>query len=187
MSAHTASAEGFAHPARNIDALPFEPGMTVADLGSGSGHYALEFAARLSETGRVYAVDVQRDLLHRIKNEAQRRGLKNLEIIPGDIEKMHGTHIADAVCDLVLLSNVLFQLEDPGGALLEAWRILKPTGRLGIIDWSDSFGGMGPTKVHVIKKERALELAENSGFKLLTEFSAGAHHYGLLLKPVPHI
>ena len=52
-----------------------------------------------------------------------------------------------------------------------------------IIDWSESFGGMGPTKRAVVTRERALELAHDAGFEQVKEFDAGAHHYGLILKP----
>lgn len=175
---------GFAHPARNIDAIGVEKGMVIADFGAGSGHYTLQFAERLADTGRVYAIDVQSDLLRRIKNEALRRGLKNIDIIAGDIEVRGGSKLAERSADLVLMSNVLFQLQDPAGALKEAWRILKPGGKLAIIDWSESFGGMGPRKQHVISKEKAIELSAASGFKLVNEFAAGAHHYGLLLGPI---
>jgi ubiquinone/menaquinone biosynthesis C-methylase UbiE len=186
MNAHIGSAATFAHPARNIDALRIERGMTIADFGAGSGHYALECALRLAGTGRVYAIDVQRDLLRRLINEAMKRGLKNLETITGDVEKSHGTHLADGVVDLVLMSNVLFQLEHPKGAFAESWRVLKPIGKLCVIDWSASYGGMGPIKQHVIEKKSALELAAEGGFELVKEFEAGENHYGLLFRPQLH-
>ncbi len=92
--------------------------------------------------------------------------------------------MADRHLDLVLISNLLFQLEDKPAALKEAWRILKPTGRLAVIDWSESFGGMGPHKKAVVKKEQALLFAREAGFELIKEFDAGAHHYGLIFRPV---
>ncbi len=175
---------GFAHPPRNVDALGVAPGMTVADFGSGSGAYVFAIANRLSNEGHVYAIDVQQDLLRRIKNEAHKKGYKNVEIIWSDIEKEGGSKMAKQHLDLVLVSNLLFQVEHKDVALREAWRILKPKGRLAIIDWSESFGGMGPVKKDVVRKEKALELAESAGFELMSEFDAGAHHYGLILRPI---
>lgn len=175
---------GFAHPPRNVDALGVSPGMTVADFGAGSGAYVLAIGERLEGKGHVYAIDVQQDLLRRIKNEAHKRGLKNVEIIWGDLEAPNGSKIADRHADLVLISNLLFQVDNKAAVLAEAWRIVKADGRLAIIDWSESFGGLGPIKKHVMKKEKAVELAQAAGFKLLTDFEAGAHHYGLIFSPV---
>lgn len=174
---------GFAHPPRNVDALGIMPGMAVADFGAGSGAYVLAIGERLKGKGHVYAIDVQQDLLRRIKNEAHKRGFKNVEIVWSDLELPGGSKIADKHADLVLISNLLFQLDDKSAVLAEAWRILKPMGRLAIIDWSESYGGLGPIKKHVVKKERAIELAEGAGFRFAAEFDAGAHHYGLIFSP----
>ncbi len=74
MQTHTPlQTAGFAHPRRNIAALGVEPGMAVADFGSGSGIYVLHIAEALQNAGHVYAIDIQRDLLKRLKNEAHRR------------------------------------------------------------------------------------------------------------------
>lgn len=175
----------FAHPRRNVGALGIEPGMSVADFGSGSGIYVLHMAEALEHSGRVYAVDIQRDLLRRVKNEAERRGFKNVDVIWTDLERRGSSKLGDKTLDFVLISNLLFQVENKAAVLTEAWRILKPSGRLGIIDWSESFGGLGPIKNDVVTKDAALGLVRESGFELQREFPAGAHHYGMILKLVP--
>ena len=182
-------AGGFAHPPRNVTALGIEPGTLVADFGAGSGAYVLEIAARLEGSGHIYAIDVQRDLLTRIKNEAHKRGFKNVDIIWCDLEMPNASRIADRHLDLVLISNLLFQVDEKEAVLREAWRVLKVSGRLAVIDWSESppAGGrrIGPNKKDVVKKEKTIELAQECGFELIREFDAGAHHYGLLCRPVP--
>ena len=132
---------GFAHPARNVAVLGVDTGMTVVDFGAGSGAYVYAIAERLQGTGHVYAIDVQQDLLRRIKNESHKRGYQNVEIIWGDLEKQGGSKIAERHVDLVLISNLLFQVEDKKALYAEAWRILKPTGRLAIIDQVDLLAG----------------------------------------------
>ncbi len=179
-----ASMAGFANPVENILAIGLQGGMKIADFGAGSGAYTLAAARTVGAHGKVYAVEVQKDLLTRIKNTATQEHLDNVEIIWGDFELPHGSRIADCLVDVVIISNALFQLENKSGALHEARRILKPTGKLAIIDWSESFSGMGPMKNDVVQKEAALELARMAGFTLMNEFAAGAHHYGLLLRPV---
>lgn len=183
-SRHTSvSAAGFAHPKRNVAALGLQHGMRVADFGSGSGAYALAIADRLQGSGTVYAIDIQRDLLRRIHNEAARRGYKNVEVIWADLEAPRASKLADASIDLVLISNLLFQVPDKGPLLREARRIVKGGGHVVVIDWSDSFKGMGPTAEDVVRKEAALALAKKAGLELQHEFAAGAHHYGLVLQP----
>ncbi len=174
----------FAHPPRNVVAMEIEPGMTVADFGAGSGAYVLAIAERLAHSGHVYAIDVQQELLRRIKNESHKRGYKNVEIVWSDLDRPHGSKLADHFCDRVLISNLLFQVEDKATLLQEAYRILRPHGLLIIVDWSESFGGMGPHKKDVVNKDQAIKLAKHAGFESLRDFDAGAHHYGLIcLRP----
>src|SRR3989344_7066942 len=173
----------FAHPKRNIGALDIQGGMKVADFGSGSGAYALLVAERLGGSGHVYAIDVQKDLLRRTANEAEKRGFKNVEVIWADLEAPRASKLADASIDLVLISNLLFQVSDKLPVLREARRIVKPRGQVAVIDWSDSFGGMGPQREDVVKKEQAIELAQSAGLGLVREFAAGAHHWGLIFRP----
>ena len=180
------STAGFAHPGKNLEVLAIEPGMHVADFGAGSGHYALGIAEQLGNSGRIYAIDVQKDLLRRVKTEAHKRGIQErIEFIWGDLESPGGSKIADEHLDLVLVSNLLFQVPDKSAILREARRVLKPSGRLAVIDWSASFGGLGPRREDVVNKDAALDFARENGFELLREFHAGAHHYGLLLRQMP--
>ncbi|OGG60819.1 hypothetical protein A2765_01785 [Candidatus Kaiserbacteria bacterium RIFCSPHIGHO2_01_FULL_56_24] len=173
---------GFAHPARNVDALGIEPGMKIADFGAGSGAYVLAIAKALLGSGTVYALDIQKDLLRRIKNEADAKGFKNVEILWGDLEVEGGSKLADDMLDIVLISNLLFQVKDTRALITEARRILRPHGKLAIVDWSESFGGLGPIKEDVVPKEDAYELARTAGLLFVKEFPAGAHHYGLVFR-----
>lgn len=175
---------GFAHPETNVSAFGIQPGMVAADFGAGSGAYTLHMAEILKHDGHVYAVDVQKDLLQRIKTNATLKGLHNVEILWADLEVVGGSKIADHVVDFVLMSNILFQLPNKETILLEAFRVLKPTGRLAVIEWSESFGGMGPQKEDVVSRDMVRGLASAAGFEVRNEFSAGAHHYGIIFTPV---
>jgi hypothetical protein len=59
---------------------------------------------------------------------------------------------------------------------------VRSRGKVAVIDWTDSFRGMGPHKNDVVRKEEALALARGEGLELIREFPAGAHHYGLLFR-----
>ena len=102
----------FSDPVKNIEQCGIQAGMDIADFGVGSGHYSIAASKILMSTGRVYAIDVQKDLLAKLKNQATREGLYNIEVIWGNIEKINGTGLREFSIDLVLLCNILFQLEN---------------------------------------------------------------------------
>src|SRR5580698_6072934 len=110
MMPHTAprkvplQTDAFLHPRRAVSHLGVRAGMTVADFGAGSGAYVLAIAEILQNSGALYAIDVQQDLLRRVHNEATHRGFKNVKIIWADLEKHKGSKIAQGTVDLVLIS-----------------------------------------------------------------------------------
>ena len=172
----------FSDPQKNIEQCGIQAGMEIADLGAGSGFYTIAAGKALISTGRVYAIDVQKELLTKIKNTAVAQGLYNVEVIWGDIEKPSGTHLRESSIDLALLTNILFQLDNKQDVLSEVKRILKPGGRVLVVDWSDSFGGIGPEPKKVVLKTSAVEMFEKNGFHLDREIDAGSHHYGIIFK-----
>ena len=172
----------FAAPIKNVAQLGLREGMRVADLGAGSGHYTLAAAKRVGESGRVYAIEVQKELLARIKGLAKAEHLNNVEVIWGDVEEEGGVKLGDGTVDAVIISNILFQAENKTGLIEEAGRILKPGGKALVIDWIDSYGGMGPPASDIISSDDARRLCEEAGLILEKEFTAGAHHFGFIVK-----
>lgn len=173
----------FSNPQKNVHKFGLREGMHVADFGSGSGHYTLAAASMVGESGRVYAVDIQKDLLKRVKNLSDGERQENIEVIWGDFEEKDSVKIADASLDGVILTNTLFQLERRREAIEEIFRVLKPGGETYVIDWSESFGNMGPRRDDVISAETARALFEEVGFmvdRVLDD--VGEHHYGIVFK-----
>lgn len=154
--------------------------MKVGDLGAGSGHYALAAAPVIGSEGKVYAVDIQEDVLKSLKSEAQVRGLKNIETIWGDFERLGGTKLKDHSLDAVILSNTLFQLDRKAGAAAEIKRILRPGGRLLVVDWAGSYDGLGPPPHRLITEYVAEDLFISAGFHKVKDFRAGPHHYSIV-------
>jgi ArsR family transcriptional regulator len=104
------------------------PPLDVADLGCGEGYLTLE-AARWAK--RVTAIDRSPDVIARGKELAKRRGVKNITWKRGELQKVP---IDDGSMDLVLLSQALHHADEPGAALSEAHRILRPGGRVLVLD-----------------------------------------------------
>ncbi len=154
--------------------------MKVGDFGAGSGHYSRAAAAIVGHGGKVYAIDVQEDILKHIKLNTHEQHQRIIEAVWGDIEKPGGTHLRDASLDAVLLANTFFQVENRFGLLSEIRRVLKPGGKLMLVDWAGSYGGMGPAPKHVVSERDAEEFFIKGGFYKTKSFRAGPHHYGIL-------
>ena len=170
----------FSHPPTILKNLSLGEGSTVVDLGSGSGHYSMAASRLVGREGRVYAVDIQKDLLERLKQAAEAEGKSNIEVVWGDIDQYGGTKLREETADLVLLCNVLFQVEDARTALSEAVRVLKNKGRLVMVDWTDSHSGLGPEASRIVTQDQARELAQHQPLEEEKTFDAGSHHWGLV-------
>ena len=107
----------FSNPEQNILKLGLVEGMKVADFGAGTGAYSMALSKCVGHTGHVFAIEVQKDLLKRFESEIKEKGATNIECIWGDIEKKHGTKVADGSMDALVVSNVLFQAEDKLGLI----------------------------------------------------------------------
>jgi len=153
----------------------------IADFGAGSGGYTLG-AARYTHDGRVYAIDIQKGLLAKIKKDAEQAGLSNVDVVWGDVEEPGGSHLKEDAVDAVILANILFQVEEKKKVIEEAKRVLRSRGRVLVVDWTDSFGGLGPAQESVFSKEKARELFESLGFEYEHGIEAGEHHYGVIFK-----
>ena len=173
----------FSDPEKNIDQFSLGKGNYVADFGTGSGFYALAAAEAVGETGKVYAIDVQKDLLNRLKNEARTiRHLMNLEVIWADLDHFGGTRLRDASLDAVIASNVFSQLEHKDNAAMEIGRTLKKGGRALIIDWSGAYTKVGPAAKDIFSITAAKELFKKYGLEEDREIFPGGQHYGVILR-----
>lgn len=170
----------FSDPRESVLRLKLREGMKVGDFGAGSGHYTRAAAAIVGHDGHVYAVDVQEDILKHLKLNTHERHARVIEGVWGDIEKLGGSHLRDASLDAVIIANTLFQVENRFGLLKEVKRVLKPGGKLLVVDWSGSHGGMGPAPDKVVTEKEAEEFFITGGFNKAESFRAGPHHYGII-------
>jgi ubiquinone/menaquinone biosynthesis C-methylase UbiE len=172
----------FSIPEKNIEQLALKQDQIVADFGAGSGAYTLAASRALHGSGKVYAIDVQKDLLTRLENICRETHLGNVAFIWGNIEILGGTKLRDKTADVVIVSNVLFQTLERRTVIEEAERVLKPGGRLLFVDWTGSFNNMGPTPEQVFPEKEARALVESFDFDFDRIVGAGNYHYGLIFR-----
>jgi len=169
--------EGFLNPQDIINQLDLKKDMIAADFGSGSGGWVIPLAKKLEE-GKVFAIEILEEPLSALKSRAKLEGVSNIQTVQADLESENGSKLADQTCDLVLLTNFLFQIKEKDKVINEAKRILKKGRKMLIIDWKEK-SSLGP-KNGRISSEKIKEIAKKLNLKLKKEFQAGIFHYALL-------
>ncbi len=172
----------FMDPRAVITHFHFHPGDVVADFGAGVGHYVDALSAAVGPSGRIYACEIQKNIVTSLTSHIQEQRLSNVHPVWCDLEAKEGTKLRDGLLDAGMIINTLFQIEDKKAALEEIARVIRKGGKLFVIEWSDSFGSMGPQPGHVIKKDQVLKLLEEAGFTFERDFPAADHHYGIALR-----
>jgi ubiquinone/menaquinone biosynthesis C-methylase UbiE len=168
----------FLNPAKVLKRLKLSKSMTAVDFGSGSGGWVIPLARRL-EDGLVYAIDILEEPLSALRGRMTMEKISNIRPIRSNVENKSGSTLPDLSVNLVLMTNLLFQVKDKKTIFKEAKRILKKGGRILVVDWK-SEQDLGPQKNRV-SSAQAKKMAEDIGFKTEEEFEAGAHHWALIL------
>lgn len=156
-------------------------GQTVAHLGCGPGFYLIPAAKIVGESGKCIGIDIQAHLLGEVESRATRQGVsKIVHTVRSNLENEKGSTLPPDSVDWVLVANILHQ-SNPAKILREAARIVKPEGRVVVIEWSVGASPFGPPNKVRIAKPDALAAAEGTGLTLLREFKPSPYHYGLIM------
>jgi len=119
-------------PEKALDALNLKPGMVVADIGAGVGYMSLRLAKRIGPTGKVYANDLQPEMLNQLRANAAKARLGNIVTVVGDVAD---PKLPPNTMDLVLLVDVYHEFSEPQKMLRKIRETLKPDGRLVLLEY----------------------------------------------------
>ena len=125
----------FQSPITIVERSGIAPGMTVMELGCGSGAYTTFMARAIGEQGKLYAVDIQPAMLRQLERKlgkAENQDIKNVELKEASAYELP---FADGFFDLVYMITVLMEIPDKGLALREVRRVLKPGGALAVTEF----------------------------------------------------
>jgi ubiquinone/menaquinone biosynthesis C-methylase UbiE len=169
--------DAWQQPWRVMDALGIADGSAVADVGAGGGWFTVRLARRVGPNGLVYAEDVQRQMIDSIQRRVQREGLRNVRILLGRDED---PGLPAGALDAVLMVDAYHEVQDRTGLLRNILAALKPTGRLGIVDFKSDGGGPGPPLEDRIDPGVVIRDAEAAGLRLLSHETFLPYQYLLV-------
>ncbi|MBU6459968.1 MAG: methyltransferase domain-containing protein [Proteobacteria bacterium] len=175
---------GFLPFADVLDEMEILPGMTVIDIGVGTGYFAIPIARMVGETGTVYAVDVQTAMLEYLEKKIVHESLSSIfEIIEAPAED---TSLPGECAHIILMANLWHEIDDHMATLEEAGRLLKPNGRLFILDWRpDVERPPGPAIEHRISANQVVAFLAANGWQIGLNKNIGTYSY--LLSAFPDI
>jgi ubiquinone/menaquinone biosynthesis C-methylase UbiE len=151
----------------------------LVEIGCGYGTFTIPSAKRIS--GKLYAFDIEEDMIDIVKQKLKNESVGNVILEHMDV-LIQTTGLADNSIDYVMLFNILHH-ESPLDFFKEAFRILKPYGKVGILHWrSDIETPRGPHLDIRPRPDQILQLIDNQKFSLLKEpVVIKPYHYGMIL------
>jgi ubiquinone/menaquinone biosynthesis C-methylase UbiE len=148
-------------PSKAIAALELRAGQVVADVGAGSGYYSVRLARAVGENGRVYAIDIQPEMLGLLKRKLAAEHLSNVEPILGTETD---PKLPAASVDLVLMVDVYHELSRPQEMLRALKRVLRPDGRLVLIEFRKESAWVPIREEHKMSVREARVELEAEGY-----------------------
>ncbi len=152
-------------------------GMTVADIGCGTGYCTIPLAARVGGEGTVFAIDISEEMLDEVRKKADRWKVENVVSFRSEESRIP---LAEKSIDFVFLSMVIHELEDRAQFFADVERILKKGGRIGIADWEKVDSPSGPPLEERVSREELETFLRSRDFEIIRGEPLGKFHYSIL-------
>ena len=152
----------------SFEQLQLEPGMNVCDLGCGNGYWTLPMARSVAPGGKVYAVDIQPEMLKLLAERADRQSIDNIVPVRGSVDD---PELPPGELDLVLMVDVYHEFSHPESMLWWIRRSLQPKGVVALLEYRQEDPSVPIKPLHKMSKRQIMKEYETNGFKLVREFN----------------
>ena len=172
-------------PEKVLDALALAEGAVVADIGAGTGYFSFRMAKRVGPTGKVYATDLQDEMLSLLKARMEKEGVKNIVPI---LAKEAETGLPDGSIDLALMVDVYHELSNPSAAIDALRRSLRAgkegvrPGRLVLVEYRGEDPSVPIKPLHRTTVQQIKAELEPRGFRLLQTHEFLPHQHVLVFE-----
>jgi len=154
-------------PRKLMKSLQLRPKQQVCDFGCGNGYYTLQLAQQVGPRGKVFAVDIQQEMLSLLEQRARPRGLKNIEPI---LATLADPKLPRRQLDLVLMVDVYHELSQPAEILQAIHASLNETGRIAIVEFREEDPEVPILPLHKMSQAQVMKEIQTNGFKLVGQF-----------------
>lgn len=166
-------------PDEVIGLLEIPAGAVVADLGAGGGYFTFKLAAAVGDAGRVYAVDVDDDMIRYLQERVTEESIRNVEVIRGEF---HDPLLPDGSIDLLFSSNTFHHIEDRPGYFARVRSDLAPNGRVAILELND-YSWFPRTFGHMTPKQTIIDEMTAAGYRVVDDFDILERQHFLVFAP----
>ncbi len=163
-------------PEKTFREFGIREGLTVLDLGTGTGFFLPYLSKLVGEKGKVYGVDIQEEMLKLAEKKVKEHKLENVELIKS---KENRIPLPDSSVDFTLMVFTFHELEDPKEFAKELKRVSKPFGLLGIIEWKKEERDKGPPPEEVPSEWEVGLILDDSGIRVGRVVEIGKYCYGV--------
>jgi ubiquinone/menaquinone biosynthesis C-methylase UbiE len=174
--------DAYQKPAEVVGALGLKPGETVADVGAGSGYFSLRLAQAVAPGGRVFAVDVSPEMIVHLNRRVRDAGIANVQTV---LSAPDDPLLPDAAVDVFFICDTWHHIDEQGKYLGLMKRMLRPGGRVVMIDFQKRDLPVGPPLEMKIARDDLVKQLEGAGFRLAQEHAFLPYQYFLVfgIKP----
>ena len=172
-------------PDKVVEALSLRPGLSVADIGAGSGYFTRRFIQAVTEKGKVYAIDIEPDMLQYTKDSIARMPMPST--VQFILAQPNNPQLPPQSVDLIFLCNVYHHLDNRSAYFSNVRSALKPGGRIAIVDFYHDArsGDVGFPRKHLVPRDTVVEEMTDAEFRLTREHEFLPKQYFLEFYPAP--
>ncbi len=162
-------------PDEILELCGLSDGMTMIDVGCGTGYFTIPASKIVGESGKVYAIDVQEEMINKLKQNDLPSN-----VIPLLARDDYRFPIADEIGDFTLLAFVIHENEDVVKFLNEVKRVTKIGSRIVILEWKKQYEEMGPPYEDRISQDELIEKLNALAFSIIESGEINSSHYKII-------
>ena len=168
-------------PEKTLLDAGLRPCDTFLDIGCGIGYFSLAAVNIVGPKGKVYATDISPIMLAELRSKIAAAGIFNIEVMQAgpDCEELRA-----GTATMALISNVLHEIDDKNAFLASVRKVLKPGGRLAVIEWQKKETPHGPPAADRVGADRIAAMLQNNGFAAPSAADLGKEHAIYLTKKI---